>query len=131
MLLSGTVHAGVETPMAWRRLVAVVVLGTIGSNAPFIGLMGTVLGVIKASHDFTVQAADKQDPNAVMGGVFEALVATAVGLFVALPAVIAFNIFQRQVKGRLANVDSLAHLLLSQVQSDKRSSSSPEPAKVS
>jgi biopolymer transport protein ExbB/TolQ len=108
------------------------VLGTIGSNAPFIGLMGTVLGIIKAAGEFTKDAGEAPNPNAVMAGVFEALVATAVGLFVAIPAVIAFNIFQRKVKGSLAQVDSLAHFLLSQVQSEKRSSSSsPEPAKVS
>ncbi len=56
------------------------VLGTIGSNAPFIGLMGTVLGVIKASNDLSAK-----DPDKIMAGVFQALVATAVGLFVAIP----------------------------------------------
>src|SRR5215475_11620917 len=65
------------------------VLGTIGSNAPFIGLMGTVLGVIKAAADLKSQAG--ADTNAVMTGVFEALIATAVGLFVAIPAVVAYN----------------------------------------
>src|SRR5436190_14574515 len=63
------------------------VLGTIGANAPFIGLLGTVLGVIKAANDLN-GASNAADPNAVMGGVFEALIATAVGLFVAIPAVI-------------------------------------------
>ena len=96
-------------------------LGTIGSNAPFIGLMGTVLGIIKAAHDLTGGAEGSQpNPNAVMAGVFEALVATAVGLLVAIPAVVAYNIFQRQVKTRMAQVDSLAHLLLTFVQGDKK-----------
>lgn len=87
------------------------ILATIGSNAPFIGLMGTVLGIIRAAHDLTAEAA-QSSPNAVMSGVFEALVATAVGLFVAIPAVVAYNLFQRRVRKRLATVDSLAHLIL-------------------
>ena len=73
------------------------ILGTIGSNAPYIGLLGTVLGIIKAAHDLS-----GKDPSQVMGGVFEALIATAFGLFVAIPAVIAFNIFQRKVRETLA-----------------------------
>lgn len=88
------------------------ILATIGSNAPFIGLMGTVLGIIKAAHELTSEAA-QSSPNAVMSGVFEALVATAVGLFVAIPAVVAYNLFQRRVRQRIAQVDSLAHLILS------------------
>jgi biopolymer transport protein ExbB len=95
------------------------ILATIGSNAPFIGLLGTVLGIIKAAHDLTADAAHN-NPNAVMSGVFEALVATAVGLFVAIPAVVAFNIFQRHVRTRIAQVDSLAHLVLSNVPHDGR-----------
>jgi biopolymer transport protein ExbB len=95
------------------------ILATIGSNAPFIGLLGTVLGIIKAAHDLTADPAHN-NPNAVMAGVFEALVATAVGLFVAIPAVVAFNVFQRTVRTRLAQVDSLAHLVLSNVPHDGR-----------
>ena len=70
------------------------ILATIGSNAPFVGLLGTVLGIIKAAHELTADTA-QNNPNAVMSGVFEALVATAVGLFVAIPAVVAYNLFQR------------------------------------
>src|SRR3954468_3611072 len=95
------------------------ILATIGSNAPFIGLMGTVLGIIKAAHELTAEAANSS-PNAVMSGVFEALVATAVGLFVAIPAVVAYNLFQRVVKKRLADVDSLAHLVLATARSETR-----------
>jgi biopolymer transport protein ExbB len=96
------------------------VLGTLGNNAPFIGLFGTVLGIIKAAHDMTAQAqAPSQGAaNAVMAGVFEALVATAVGLFVAIPAVVAYNIFQRRVRSALGRVDVLAHLLLSHLKAD-------------
>jgi biopolymer transport protein ExbB len=101
------------------------VLGTIGANAPFIGLLGTVLGIIKAATDILKETGD---PTAVMKGVFEALVATAVGLFVAIPAVIAYNYFQRQVKGTLAQVDSLAHLVLTTVSAERRASPPPATA---
>ncbi len=73
-----------------------VVLATLGNNAPFIGLFGTVLGIIMAFHDLGANPAG--GAQVVMAGISEALVATAVGLLVAIPAVIAFNYFQRQIK---------------------------------
>ena len=76
-----------------------------------------MLGIIKAAHELTA-AGVGNNPNAVMSGVFEALVATAVGLFVAIPAVVAFNLFQRKVRKTLAQVDSLAHLVLASVRVD-------------
>ncbi|MCL2013197.1 MAG: MotA/TolQ/ExbB proton channel family protein [Cystobacterineae bacterium] len=88
-------------------------LGTLGSNAPFIGLFGTVLGIIKAFHELgktNVQGADMQ--QTIMTGISEALVATAVGLAVAIPAVVAFNIFTRALKSRVGRTQALAHLLL-------------------
>lgn len=90
------------------------ILATIGSNAPFIGLLGTVLGIINAAQQLTSNAS-QAGQSAALGGVFEALVATAVGLFVAIPAVVAYNLLQRQVRARMAQVDSLAHFLLSVV----------------
>jgi biopolymer transport protein ExbB len=102
-------------------------LATIGSNAPFVGLLGTVLGIVKAAHDMTGGGTGQGDPNAVMAGVFEALVATAVGLFVAIPAVIAYNLFQRKVRRVLAQTDSLAHLVLSNVRVE---SSRPKGADI-
>ena len=96
------------------------ILGTLGNNCPFIGLFGTVLGIIKAfadlSHNQTGGAA------VVMAGIAEALVATAVGLMVAIPAVIAYNIFQGRVRRTLGRVDAMAHLILS------RSHDQPEVA---
>ncbi len=74
-------------------------LATIGSNAPFVGLFGTVLGIIKAFHDLSQQGT--QGSSVVSAGISEALVATAVGLFVAIPAVIAYNYFQRKVRDML------------------------------
>ena len=75
------------------------VLGTLGNNAPFIGLLGTVIGIIRASTELAQAPAAKHAAStAVMSSVFEALVATAVGLFVAIPAVVAFNVFQRKAR---------------------------------
>ena len=71
-------------------------LGTLGNNAPFIGLLGTVLGIIKAFADLAVSS--HAGPRVVMAGISEALVATAVGLFVAIPSVIAFNAYRRKIK---------------------------------
>jgi biopolymer transport protein ExbB/TolQ len=95
------------------------ILATIGSNAPFVGLLGTVLGIVNAAHELTGDGA-QNNPNAVMSGVFEALVATAVGLFVAIPAVVAYNLFQRRVRKRMAEVDSLAHLILATAKAEHR-----------
>jgi biopolymer transport protein ExbB len=88
-------------------------LGTLGNNAPFIGLFGTVLGIIKAFHDLAGNQAG--GVAVVMAGISEALVATAVGLLVAIPAVVGFNTFNRRVRKAIANVDSLAHVVLAQL----------------
>ncbi len=88
-----------------------IVLGTTGSNAPFIGLFGTVLGIIRAFHDLSLDSMDTA--NAVMAGISEALVATAVGLLVAIPAVVLYNTFQRRNKDLLDRIQSLSHLVLS------------------
>jgi biopolymer transport protein ExbB len=74
------------------------VLGTLGNNAPFIGLFGTVLGIIRAFADLAAHPAVVAGASSVMAGISEALVATAVGLGVAIPAVLAFNIYQRLLK---------------------------------
>lgn len=72
-------------------------LATVGSNAPFIGLFGTVIGVIEAFHHLGAGSDDAAMAK-VMAGIAEALVATGVGLFVAIPAVVAYNIFQARVE---------------------------------
>lgn len=71
------------------------ILGTIGSTAPFVGLFGTVLGIIRAFHDLAI--AEGAGPSVVADGIAEALVATATGLFVAVPAVMAYNYFTRRM----------------------------------
>lgn len=87
-----------------------IILGTIGNNAPFIGLLGTVMGIIKAFHDLSTAAT--QGPQLVMAGISEALIATAVGLFVAIPAVILFNWLKARVKGLLDDAEANAKTVL-------------------
>ncbi len=88
-------------------------LGTLGNNAPFVGLFGTVLGIIKAFHDLgraNVKGAAIQ--QTVMAGISEALVATAVGLAVAIPAVVAFNFFNRWLKTITSRTNALGHAVV-------------------
>jgi biopolymer transport protein ExbB len=87
------------------------VLATTGSNAPFIGLFGTVLGIIRAFHDLSL--TDASAAASVMSGISEALVSTAVGLLVAIPAVVSYNIFARQNKSLLSRAENRGRLLLS------------------
>lgn len=86
-------------------------LGTLGNNAPFVGLLGTVLGVIQAFHQLG-QGMDKQANANVMAGIAEALIATGVGLIVALPAVVAYNVFQKKANEIEANVAVMGKKLL-------------------
>lgn len=85
-------------------------LATVGSNAPYVGLFGTVLGIMKAFNDLA------QSPEAgqqtVMAGISMALVATAAGLFVAIPAVIFYNYYSKQVRGIFQSLDSVKELCL-------------------
>jgi biopolymer transport protein ExbB len=88
-------------------------LGTLGANAPFIGLFGTVLGIIKAFHDLgSTVAKGSEMQQTVMAGISEALVATAVGLGVAIPAVVGYNVLTRQLKTVTANATALGHALV-------------------
>lgn len=87
------------------------VLGTIGNNAPFIGLFGTVLGIIGAFANLA--EGSEEAAQAVMGAISEALVATGVGLLVAIPAVIAFNVFRSRMKKSVAQTDLLGRTLIS------------------
>jgi len=87
------------------------ILGTLGNNAPFIGLFGTVLGIIKAFADLA-KNQNSGGATVVMTGISEALVATAVGLLVAIPAVLAFNFFQSRVRRVLGRVDATAQAVI-------------------
>lgn len=94
-------------------------LGTLGSNAPFLGLFGTVVGIIKAFADLGVGAAKGAGAAAVMSGLSEALVATAVGIFVAIPAVVAFNAYNRRLKTVVTAAEAIAHALTSHLERDE------------
>jgi Biopolymer transport proteins len=72
-------------------------LATIGSTAPFIGLFGTVVGIINAFR--SIAATGSGGMSVVSGGIAEALVSTALGIFVAIPAVVAFNHFTGKIEG--------------------------------
>jgi biopolymer transport protein ExbB/TolQ len=85
-------------------------LGTLGNNAPFMGLFGTVLGIIRAFHDLA--GSSLQGTQAVMSGIAESLAATGVGLLVALPAVAAYNLFTRKVERTISVSEVLAHEIL-------------------
>lgn len=101
----------VATGSAQQRMeVGLTFLGTVGSNSPFVGLFGTVLGIIKAFRDLALETESAS--AAVMAGISEALVATAVGLLVAIPAVVAYNYLRRQVKKTLVSSDALNQQLL-------------------
>ena len=84
-------------------------LGTIVSIAPFIGLLGTVLGIINAFHGLSV---NKQGGDLVMAGISEALVATALGLFIAIPAAAAYNYFVRTIKKIVVSSENFTRFLL-------------------
>lgn len=88
-----------------------VFLGTVGNNAPFIGLLGTVIGIIRAFH--SLDQSQGKVTAGLMADVGEALVATAIGILVAIPAVAAFNYFQRVIKSRLARGSALGSHILS------------------
>ena len=107
-------------------------LSTLGSNAPFVGLMGTVIGVIVAFADLA-EGSSKVAMDKVMGGIAEALVATAVGLFVAIPAVVAYNIFQKMigdVEDNLSSISKRLCALLATVGTFGESGTEPEGEKA-
>jgi biopolymer transport protein ExbB len=106
--------AAIEKPALERYL---GFLATVGSNAPFIGLLGTVFGIMDA---FRGLAQSQGDATAVMLGISKALVATAIGLIVAIPAVIAYNHYQKLVKGVMLNLESVKDLCLAYAKSAKK-----------
>jgi biopolymer transport protein ExbB len=85
-----------------------IILGSLGNNAPFVGLFGTVLGIITAFNDLAISG--QSGVSAVMAGISSALVATALGIFVAVPAVLANNAFHTRLKRLTTNAQSLIHM---------------------
>jgi biopolymer transport protein ExbB/TolQ len=102
-------------------------LGTLGNNAPFIGLFGTVIGVIEAfSH--LGSSAQGAGMAKVMGGIAEALIATGVGIFVAIPAVVAYNVIQKKAGEIESHAASLARLVTAWLHTYPEARNAPEPA---
>jgi biopolymer transport protein ExbB len=101
--------------LAMERNLAFV--GTVGNNAPFVGLLGTVIGIIRAFHE--LDQSGGQVSAGLMAEIGEALVATAIGLLVALPAVAFFNLFQRMIRARIARGDALSREVLAHLKSHK------------
>lgn len=85
------------------------VLGTLGSTSPFVGLLGTILGIIVSFGELSSGAGST---NTVMFSLAEALILTAVGLIVAIPAVVAYNFFNRKMKLIFSDAQSLKDLFI-------------------
>lgn len=91
------------------------ILATLASNSPYIGLFGTVLGIVRSFKEMSKDIASAS--SGVMAGIAEALVATAVGLLVAIPAVVAYNVFKGMVKDAVTNTDGLTRVLMAELKS--------------
>jgi|SRR5690554_654677 len=85
-------------------------LGTVGNNAPFVGLLGTVIGIIRAFHE--LDQSQGEVTSSLMAEIGEALVVTAIGLLVAIPAVAMYNYFGRVIRYRLSFTNAMASDLL-------------------
>ena len=112
----------------WRRGADrnLMVLGTLGNNVPFIGLFGTVLGVMSAFVELKTNTAEAQAHTLDL--IAEALAATAVGLLVAIPAVVAYNYFSRRLKLVLGGADECAHQVLALVHGAAHGKAAPPAA---
>ena len=122
---AGAVDEAAASAMVRQRLVLernLVFLGTAGNNAPFVGLFGTIIGIMRAFHELSANI--QGGAGAVMAGVTEALVSTAVGLMVAVPSVVAFNLFKRRAAMLLGDADALVHNVLSGLHQER-----PDPEK--
>jgi biopolymer transport protein ExbB/TolQ len=91
------------------------ILATLASNAPYIGLFGTVLGIVRSFKEMSKDIANAS--AGVMAGIAEALIATAVGLLVAIPAVVAYNVFKGTVKDSVTNTEGLTRVLMAELKS--------------
>jgi len=100
-------------------------LGTLGNNAPFIGLFGTVLGIIRAFHELS--ASSLAGTQVVMSGIAEALVATGVGLLVALPSVALYNAFSRHIEATTSDAEATVREMLAVLRGDPGAASRRSP----
>ena len=95
-------------------------LATLASNAPYIGLFGTVLGIIRSFKDLSVNMSEAS--SSVMSGISEALLATAIGLLVAIPAVMTFNFFTNRIEEFVVDMNDVGSELISFVLREGRDS---------
>ncbi len=96
-------------------------LSSLGANAPFIGLLGTVIGILGAFANLKQQVGAGGNRQAlIMGSISEALVATAVGLAVAIPAVVAYNQFRTRVKQSTADTEALSAMLMAHLKTVRK-----------
>ncbi|MEM1025657.1 MAG: MotA/TolQ/ExbB proton channel family protein [Myxococcota bacterium] len=118
---------GMESAMALERKALearLAYLGTLGNNAPFLGLFGTVIGVILAFEALGTAGAaagtgtSQVASSEVMSAIAEALVATAVGIGVALPAVALYNYFQRRIASIMSDADALSSLVVAYLEDE-------------
>jgi biopolymer transport protein ExbB len=93
------------------------ILGTLGNSAPFIGLFGTVIGILTAFAALGSGLEGAELKGKVMAQIGEALVATAVGLGVAIPSVVAFNVFKNRIKVMASETESMARMLMAHLKS--------------
>src|SRR5450432_4236933 len=101
-------------------------LGTLGNNAPFIGLFGTVLGIVTAFRELGNNSMGAM--GNVMGGIAEALIATAVGILVALPAVIFYNVFQKKGSDIEEQAAALGNIVIASMRGHRRAEAAPSVA---
>jgi len=113
----------------WRRTADrnLIILGTLGNNVPFVGLFGTVLGVMSAFVELKANTPAAQEKTLDL--IAEALAATAFGLLVAIPAVVAFNYFTRRLRVVMAGADECAHQVLSLVHAAAEAKQPPPATK--
>lgn len=105
----------IETTML-ERLTSVI--GTIGSVSVYVGLFGTVLGIIRAFHDISVSGSG--GISVVISGISEALACTAAGLCVAVPAVVAYNYFMKKVDDFIKDMELAASETMDLISAIKR-----------
>lgn len=103
------------------------ILNTLGNNAPFIGLLGTVLGVIKAFHGLGTLGSTGAE--VVMRSISRALLATAAGLFIAIPVVMANNYFSKKVKIIIQKLEILSREISASVHARKPATAQKQKAK--
>ena len=115
---TASVHEVIEAALREKKKEyewGLLFLGTLGNNAPFVGLFGTVLGIVNSFRELSNASGNTGQMGNVMGGVAEALVATAIGILVALPAV--YNWFSKKSGELEDNVATITNYVFAELKS--------------